>query len=63
MLGIQANIAALFYHKIRQVIWARLALQSEEILGGEIELDATNFDAVGGQVLAVDGGLSRVRKK
>ena len=43
MLGIQANTAALFYHKIRQVIWARLALQAEEILGGEIELDESYF--------------------
>ena len=43
MLGIQANTAALFYHKIRQVIWARLELQAEEMLGGEIELDESYF--------------------
>ena len=43
MLGIQANSAALFYHKIRQVIWAHLELQAEEMLGGEIELDENYF--------------------
>ena len=43
VLGIQANTAALFYHKIRQVIWARLELQAEEMLGGEIELDESYF--------------------
>jgi transposase len=43
MLCIQANTAALFYHKIRQVIWARLELQAEEMLGGEIELDESYF--------------------
>ena len=43
MLGIQANTAALFYHKIRQVIWAHLELQAEEMLGGEIELDESYF--------------------
>ncbi|MEI4557882.1 transposase, partial [Klebsiella pneumoniae] len=40
---IQANTAALFYHKIRQVIAAQLALQAEEMLGGEIELDESYF--------------------
>jgi transposase len=43
MLGIQANTAALFYHKIRQVIYTRLELQAEEMLGGEIELDKSYF--------------------
>ena len=43
ILGIQANTAALFYHKIRQVIWTRLELQAEEMLGGEIELDESYF--------------------
>lgn len=43
MLGIQANTAALFYHKVRQVIWTRLELQAEEMLGGEIELDESYF--------------------
>ena len=43
LVGIQANTAALFYHKIRQVIAAQLALQAEEMLGGEIELDESYF--------------------
>ena len=43
MLGIQPNTAALFYHKIRQVIYTRLELQAEEMLGGEIELDESYF--------------------
>jgi len=33
LVGIQANTAALFYHKIRQVIAAQLDLQAEEMLG------------------------------
>lgn len=43
LLGIQPNTAALFYHKIRQVIAAQLELQAEEIFGGEIELDESYF--------------------
>ena len=43
LVGIQANTAALFYHKIRQVIAAQLDLQAEEVLGGEIELDESYF--------------------
>ena len=43
LVGIQANTAALFYHKIREVIAARLDLQAEEMLGGEIELDESYF--------------------
>ena len=46
LVGIQANTAALFYHKVRQVIAAQLGLQAEEMLGGEIELDESYF---GGQ--------------
>jgi transposase len=43
LVGIQGNTAALFYHKIRQVIAAQLDLQAEEMLGGEIELDESYF--------------------
>ena len=43
LVSIQANTAALFYHKIRQVIAAQLDLQAEEVLGGEIELDESYF--------------------
>jgi transposase len=43
LLGIQANSAALFYHKIRLVIAEYLAFQADEKLGGEIELDESYF--------------------
>lgn len=43
MLGIQANTAALFYHKIRRVIAAHLEMEAEEMFGGEIELDESYF--------------------
>jgi transposase len=43
LVGIQVNTAALFYHKIRQVITAQLDLHAEEVLGGEIELDESYF--------------------
>ena len=43
LLGIQPNTAALFYHKIRQVIAARLEVQAEEVFDGEIELDESYF--------------------
>jgi transposase len=46
MLGIQANTAALFYHKIRQVIVARLDMQAEELFGGEVELDESYFGGI-----------------
>ena len=43
LAGINRRTAILFYHKIRQVIAAQLALQAEEMLGGEIELDESYF--------------------
>ena len=46
LLGIQANSASLFYHKIRQVIDAYLAFQTAEKLGGEIELDESYFGGI-----------------
>lgn len=46
LLGIQANTAALFYHKIRQVIAVQLEVQAEEMFGGEIELDESYFGGV-----------------
>ena len=46
LLGIQANSAALFYHKIMQVIVARLDAFAEEMFGGEIELDESYFGGV-----------------
>jgi transposase len=46
LLGIQPNSAALFYHKIRQVIAYQLSLQAHQMLGGEIELDESYFGGV-----------------
>lgn len=46
LMGIQVNTAALFYHKIRQVIVARLELHAEEVFAGEIELDESYFGGV-----------------
>jgi transposase len=43
LLGIQANTAALFYHKVRDIIAAHLDMEAEEMLGGEIELDESYF--------------------
>ncbi|SUU47138.1 Transposase and inactivated derivatives [Actinobacillus ureae] len=43
LLGIQANTAALFYHKIRQVIDYHLSLEADEIFEGKIELDESYF--------------------
>ena len=43
MLGLQANAAALFYHKIRHVIAVNLEPQSMEMFGSEVELDESYF--------------------
>ncbi|OOF43046.1 hypothetical protein BKK51_12250 [Rodentibacter trehalosifermentans] len=43
ILGIQANSAILFYHKVRQVIAHHLALEANEIFEGNIELDESYF--------------------
>lgn len=46
ILGIQPNTAALFYHKLREVIVASLELHAEEVFAGEIELDESYFGGV-----------------
>lgn len=46
LIGIQPNTAALFYHKIREVIAARLDGFAEEMFGGEVELDESYFGGV-----------------
>lgn len=46
VMGIQVNTAALFYHKIREVIVARLEMYAEEVFAGEIELDESYFGGV-----------------
>ena len=43
LLSIQANTAALFYHKIRVVIVARLESHAEEVFDGDVELDESYF--------------------
>lgn len=39
LLDIQANSSILFHHKLRQVIAYHLAIESDEIFKGKIELD------------------------
>ena len=46
ILGIQPNSSALFYHKVRDIISYQWALQAEEVLAGEIELDESYFGGV-----------------
>ena len=43
LLGIQANSAALFYRKLREIIVYYLELEAHEIFGGAIELDESYF--------------------
>ena len=43
LLGIQANSAALFYRKLREIILYYLELEAHEIFGGAIELDESYF--------------------
>jgi transposase len=46
LVGLSRATTTLYYHKIRLVIDARLALQEAEIFGGEIELDESYFGGV-----------------
>ncbi len=46
ILGIQTNIAALFYHKIREVIVHHLEQESHEIFDGVVELDESYFGGI-----------------
>jgi transposase len=46
ILGIQANSAALFYRKLRELIAWHLEARAEEMFGGEIELDESYFGGV-----------------
>ncbi|MCT8737514.1 IS1595 family transposase [Glaesserella parasuis] len=43
LLEINANSAALFYRKIREVISHHLALEADEVFDGQIELDESYF--------------------
>ena len=46
LLGIQANSAALFYRKLREIITYYLEQESHEIFDGVIELDESYFGGV-----------------
>ncbi len=46
LLGIHANTAILFYHKIRLVIEYKLNLEAQTLFDGEIELDESYFGGV-----------------
>lgn len=46
LVGINRQTAILFYHKIREVIAARLDCFAEEMFGGEVELDESYFGGV-----------------
>jgi transposase len=43
LTGINRNSAILFFHKLREVIFEQLALETPELLGGEIEVDESYF--------------------
>ena len=43
LLGIQANTAALFYHKIRLVIEYHLTLEAHDVFEGNVEADESYF--------------------
>lgn len=45
VLGINRNTATLFYHKLRELLASRLALETP-FLGGEVELDESYFGGV-----------------
>jgi len=43
LTGVNRNTATLFYHKLREVIFERLAAETPEVLSGEIEVDESYF--------------------
>jgi transposase len=49
LLSIQPNSAALFYRKIRLVIFEHLTKEAKEIFNGEIEIDESYFGGVKGK--------------
>ena len=42
LVGVNRHSATLFYHKLREVIAARLGTQAPERFAGEVEVDDTN---------------------
>ena len=43
LTGVNRNSAFLFFHKLRETIFEQLALETPELLGGEIEEDESYF--------------------
>lgn len=46
LTGVNRNTAILFYRKLREVIFTRLAAQQPELMSGEIEVDESCFGGV-----------------
>ena len=46
LAGVNRNTALLFYHKLREVIFAALAAETPELMAGEIEVDESYFGGV-----------------
>lgn len=44
LTGLNRNTVALFYHKIRLVIYHQLSLFEEQYFAGEVELNESYFD-------------------
>lgn len=43
LTGISRNSSILFFHKLREIIFEQLALETPELFGGEIEVDESYF--------------------
>jgi transposase len=43
LVGVNRHTATLFFHKLREVIAARLEAETPELLGGEVEVDESYF--------------------
>ncbi len=43
LTGVNRNTAVLFFHKLREVIFAQLAAETPEVFSGEIEVDESYF--------------------
>ena len=61
LLEINANSAALYYRKIRQVIAYHLALEEAELFDGHIELDESYFGGVRKGVIPPKRAASKSR--
>ena len=58
LTGVNRNSAFLFFHKLRETIFEQLALETPELLGGEIEEDESYF---GGTRKGKRGAARQVR--